>query len=172
MSAAYPWVFYILYAVLLFAVAGPAALALVLYYLSPLPLPADARRQLEWIILMEWAEIPVAVSAGFFIAWLLMRRKWVEITSEAVVAPVAWRKVRKPWPEIDVVEQDDLYIYLSSAVSFSGWNLYSMVPKRAFSSLGEAHTFYEEARKYWVGPNFSSADPPEDAWPPAPKVNR
>jgi len=70
------------------------------------------------------------------------------------------------WSTIQSVEEDQDYLFL-----FLSKNVAFIVPKRAFSSPGEANTFLNLARRYLDAAKTRTPVTADDAavWPPAPR---
>jgi hypothetical protein len=90
----------------------------------------------------------------------------VSLSPEWFAARTSVHETKIAWAALYSVEENQSHIFL-----FQSKNLAHIVPKRAFSSLAEAETFFDTARRYWDAAKHRTPIGAEDAsvWPPAPR---
>ncbi len=73
---------------------------------------------------------------------------------------------KNAWASLFSLEEDESYLYyfLTKSTAY-------IIPKRAFTSYGEAQAFLNMSRHYWEAAKTGtlSAAEPEGIWPPAPR---
>ena len=91
----------------------------------------------------------------------------VSISPEWLAERTSVNDSKMAWMTIQTIEEDPAYffLFLSKRVAF-------IIPKRAFSSLAEADSFLNNARRYWEAAKNGVSTPVEEVevWPPPPRI--
>ncbi len=95
----------------------------------------------------------------------IFSRHTYQISPEWLVQKTSVRESKNAWAPLFSLEEDEKYLYyfLTKTTAY-------IIPKRAFTSYGEAQAFSEMSRRYWqAAKNGASLAEPEGIWPPAPR---